>query len=188
VATLTLMRAVPWIPERAENARAVAAAAAPVTIVWDRDHSSALTFRRLIEAAGDQSAILLEDDIELCPDWRRRVEAVVAARPDQVIQFFSTRGSDVGRGPHDRPGADFVNSQCFYLPGRLAGPLRDQLAAEPVVPNGPGCLNDLALARVLKARRERYHQFLPSLVQHLPWRSAANPSRALHRDSLTYGR
>ena len=157
MSTLTLIMAAPWNPGRASNARALAEAAGdPARIVWDADHSASLTFAAVLSAQGDEPAIHLEDDVELCPLWRERAEEVIASRPGQVIQFFSTRPSDVGREPHDRPGRDFVNGQCWYLPGRLAGPLRELVAAEGPVPNGPGSLHDLAVARLLMARRERY--------------------------------
>lgn len=184
--TLTVIAAVPWDSERADNARRLADETGGV-IVWDRTRNAYETFLACLLMAGREPTIHLEDDVDLCPRWRERIEEAIAARPEDLIQFFSIRPSDVGKPSHYRPGRDFMNNQCWYAPARMAEPLAEAVAASKYrgMPKAP---YDSALHDFLGDRRERYWQHLPSLVQHLPWKSRINPRRPAHRQSLTYGR
>lgn len=183
--TPVIIRAVEWDSARAENALALQAATQGL-VAWDHDHRGGWWSFALAVACGQGAdgpgVIHLEDDVELSRDWRARVEAEIAEHPEDLVQFFSLRPSDVGRESHHRPGRDFCMTQCFYLPHRLVDPLLDAMDQSA----HKGSNYDLVLGQTLRAGHERYWQVLPSVVQHRPWRSVENRRRSSKRQSPTF--
>ena len=182
--TLVLIHAVPWDDQRAANARALRRATS-ATIVWDTTHENYDTYLAALAYQGSRDAIHLEDDVQLTSDWRAKAEAAIDGHRDGVVQMFSRRAADLTVGSRREPGANFLHNHCFYLPGRLAPGLRAFAAIWPerhtmISPS------DNAMAAYLAAEGESYWLHVPSLVQHLPWRSAVSPSRSAHRQSETF--
>jgi hypothetical protein len=178
------IRAVPWDDRRADNARALRTATGG-RIVWDVQHHAYVTWIDALRAAAGGAAIHLEDDVQLTEGWREKVEAVIAAHRDQVVQFFSMRGADETTGSRTEPGRTFLMAQCFYVPARLAGPLAG------FAPGWPGRIADptgvdLTVRALLVERGESYHLHVPSLVQHQHWRSVINPRRQPGRQSRSF--
>lgn len=185
--TLVLIRAVPWDVRRSRRARELAQRAAGL-IIWDEIHDGYDTWMNALNYAAmlNRAAIHLEDDVRLTNGWQAKAEAVIAARPHQVIQFFSNRAADVRDGSRDEPGRSFLMTQCFYVPARLAGPLA---AYAPRWPGRRGLHPteyDRGLADFLDRRGESYHLHVPSLVQHERWPSAISAKRTAVRQSRTF--
>ena len=88
--TPTFIQAVPWIPERTKRAVGLMRETNGL-IVWDREFSSFETYLDLLRAVGYGPAIMLEDDVDLVPNWREQVEEEIAKHPDDVIQMFTIR-------------------------------------------------------------------------------------------------
>jgi hypothetical protein len=179
----TVIRALQVEP-RAGNARDVAEATG-AHIIWDVSRNAMTTFLTALGYVGDDAALHLEDDIELTAGFNDKAAAVLAEHPDDVVQFFSNRAGDVTVGSRWEPGRSFMMNQCFYLP---AGMSRDLLAYAPTWrrreehPTG----YDLMLADFLKDAGLLYWLHVPSLVQHMPWRSEINSRRSAVRASRTY--
>ena len=65
----------------------------------------------------DKPAVHLEDDIELCNDFYKKICEAVAQYPDHIINFFSLRKKDYEiQKPYFEAGAKFMMNQCFYIP------------------------------------------------------------------------
>ena len=182
MATPTFIRAVSWVPERRSNARFLRRATGGA-IVWDACHSGAETLHTALRIAAGGPAIHLEDDVALTTNWRDKVEAVVAAHPDVVCQFFSIRKADTEVG--SRWDREWINSPCFYVPERLSTDLAAYMPRWQATTEKPG-LWDIGIGQFLRDRRERYWLSCPSLVDHLPWESADRPGRRLHRHPPTF--
>lgn len=181
--TPVLIMAVPWEPERTRRAVELARAT-DGEIVWDSTMNAMGTFRDLLRAAAEKPSgvLLLEDDVYLAPDWRARVEAVIAERPRQVCQFFAI-GSPAGG---ERPGVKFTSNLCVYLPAGMAADLLpysyEFVERYPHYATG----NDFVIRYWLRDHKLTYWLEQPSLVQHESWKSSINSRRPRNRRSHTF--
>ena len=175
------MRLVPerehWLPEILDQIP-------HLEIVRDHTRNARDSFLRNLLLVGDDAAVYLEDDIILTRDFTTKVEAVIAERPQHVINFFSLR-DDAAKGPRLMRGGSFSMNQCFYMPPGYASLLYDYHARWPErTLHRAAC--DLFLGSWLKSRGESYWQHVPSLVQHRVARSVIDPRRSSKRQSRTF--
>lgn len=179
--------AVPWDVQRAKRA-SMLRKATEGTVVWDQTQNAMDTFRLMLEQIvndGDHAALILEDDVQLAPNWREKVEAVIAERPNQVIQFFSMRpeAEERSRGSREMDGKTFISNLCVYLPAGYAGALLsysyDFVEKYPQFKTA----NDFVIRYWLRERREKFWLQVPSLVQHESWVSSINAKRPRWRKS-----
>lgn len=184
--TPTFIMAVPWVPERAQRAKELAADTRG-RIVWDEKRHAFHTWRLVMKAIGEGPAIVIEDDVILGEDWRNRAEAVISEHRADVIQFFSMRKADLTVGSRYEPGRSFLMNQCYYLPPGAAKALLDFTEdwdhAGQEHPTG----YDIAMAKWMQATKQKYWLHVPSLVDHEPWTSEINSRRPRNRQSLTFG-
>lgn len=184
--TRTLIQAVPWLPERTKRAITLSQLT-DGEIVWDQKKNAMDTWRLVMAAAGDDAVIVLEDDVELAENWRERIEAAIAERPLQVIQFFSMRGADLTVGSRYEPGRTFLMNQCYYLPEGYARQLLEFADGWEERTSKHPWGYDIAMATWLQGRKEKYWLHVPSLVQHEPWESQIDTRRPRRRQSATFG-
>jgi hypothetical protein len=173
------------VPERAAWLRPIKAQLRTLEIVPDRSRDAMDTFLRALRHAGDDPAVHMEDDAILCADFRAKAEAVIAARPGFVIQFFSRLAEDSARGSRLMSGQRFAYNLAFYLPAGYSA----QLAAYHARwPRRHELLNhyDLMMGDWFAERHEAFWLHVPSLVQHRVARSAIDPRRSSKRQSLTF--
>lgn len=162
-------------------------------VLWDENFAnptmdgrakSTASYLRALQVSGGDPCIHMEDDIILTRNFLAKVEAVIASRPNQLIQFFSMRNADKTKG--SRWDRSFSMNQCFYLPAGYGTLLLDYLPrwhrAHPEHPGG----YDLAMNAWLKSRKEAYWLHCPSLVDHRVCQSVADRRRSHHRQSLTF--
>ena len=145
-----------------------------------RDHWE--TFTRALEMAGEDSHIAMEEDVVLCRGFRDKVEAAIAERPKNVIQFFSMRRDDKTIG--SRWCRSFCMNQCTYFPAGYSSKVLAfsvSWSRRSEHPTG----TDLMVNDFLRARKEQHWIHVPSLVDHLPLRSEIG-KRSRGRRSLTF--
>lgn len=175
--------AVPWNEQRAERARMLRATTNG-RIVWDQQRNAWHTWSMVLGSLGDGAGIVLEDDALPVPGWLTLAERAVEEHPDDLIQFFSLRKSDIAKGSGYRPASSFLMNQCLYYPPGFA---RDLLAFSRnwheenrhEHPTG----YDICTADFLKSRKQRYWMHVPSLVDHEKWRSEINSRRPRNRQA-----
>ena len=92
-------------------------------LLIDKDHRPTESFIEQLQIISDCDAVLLEDDVLLCKDFKNRIEAVISQYPDQVINFYDrpweyykTHSSKV-----------FSWNQCTYYPKGLAKKIADEI-------------------------------------------------------------
>lgn len=180
--TRTLIMAIPWDQQRLKRAVQLSKQTEG-EIVWDKTHNAFDTFRLVLEAAGNDAVIILEDDVALAPNWREKIERGLEGHRHQVVQFFSLRGETES---HLEPGRTFLMNQCYYLPEGYAAELleftADWVEKNPKYKTG----YDIAMGAWLKSRREGYWMHVPSLVQHEKWVSEINSKRPRNRQSKVF--
>lgn len=142
------------------------------------------SFLRALLLAGDGPAVLMEDDVTLCPAFRRKLEAEIAARPRNVIQFFSMRSADLTVG--SRWDRKYMMSQCTYFPAgycaQLAAYLPRWCASHPEDPGG----YDVLVDQWLRERKEPFWIRCPSLVDHRVAASVMDRRRSSKRQARTF--
>lgn len=153
--------------------------------IHDEQHNAMETFLRALEAAEEEAALHMEDDVLLARDFLPRVQAAVTLNPSRVIQFFSMRAADKTIGAREEPGRTFLMGQCFYLPRMYSAALREFADSWDGHEEHPTGL-DTMVADFLKKRRERYYIHVPSLVQHRQCVSRIDPRRSRSRQSQTF--
>jgi hypothetical protein len=141
------------------------------------------TFLRGLEMSGDDASIHMEDDVILTRDFVAKVEAAIAARPSEMIQFFSMRKDDLTVGSrYDRA---FMMNQCHYFPPGHCRLLLEYARVWPGWATDPTGYDTL-MQQWMRSRKERYWIHCPSLVDHRVARSVINPRRSSRRQSLTF--
>lgn len=173
-------------PERLESLAALRAAIPNLVVVEDQIRNAMHTFQlALAHQASNGGVVHLEDDIMLCDRFVERVEAAVAERPDDPIQFFSRRGADAVQGSRWMPGSSFSMNQAFYLPRGMSGRLLEFSETWSRIEEHPTGY-DLMMADAFKSWKQRYWLHVPSLVQHRVGVSLIDRRRAWSRQSATF--
>jgi hypothetical protein len=152
-------------------------------VCWDTTRNAMNTFLDALRMAGDDPVIHMEDDAVLAENFRERVQAEIAKRPNTVIQFFSMRKDDIEVGC--RMDGNFLAAVCFYFP---AGYSKELLAYFPIWGNRkihPTGL-DTMIGDWLKKRKERYWIVVPNLANHQIGKSAIDSRRSSKRVSKTF--
>jgi hypothetical protein len=141
-----------------------------------------LSYRGALTQAGKTAVVLMEDDVILTRDFRRKLERVIAEHRREVVQFFSMRQADVDVG--SRYDRNFLMGQCVYLPAGYSQALLTWHWPGEAEQDGSG--SDLLLSDWLKSRNEPYWIHVPSLVDHRQGRSVIDPRRSSKRQSKTF--
>lgn len=157
----------------------------PDLIVVRNNENAMSAFCEALDSAGDDSALHLEDDIELCDNFYKRVTEIIAENPDTVIQFFSMRKDDLTIGTRYIAGRKFLMGQCFYLPKGMSKAIREYKETWKRIEEHPTGL-DTMIGDYLGDNKLQYLNICPNLVDHLPVKSLINPRRSTKRQSLTF--
>lgn len=154
-------------------------------IVWDKHRNAMETFLRATRLSGNDPVIRLEDDICLTKGWREKIEALIAERPDDIIQCFSRSKYDPVRGSRYKAGATFAYNVCQYLPaGVSAGILEHYEVWEDKEKHPTGY--DLLMGDYFSKTKRQYWLQVPSLVNHAITVSQIDRRRARSRQSTTF--
>lgn len=154
-------------------------------IAKDRIHDAMDTFKLSLEMAGDDPCVHLEDDIILCDDFVRKIEAEIAKRPNDVIQFFSMRKDDLTVGSRYINGSLFCMNQCYYIPPGMGTKLLAYMDVWDRYDTEPNAY-DYLMADFFKLNKIKYWNVCPNLVDHKVAKSRINPKRSSKRQSFTF--
>lgn len=149
-------------------------------VVKDYNHDAMGNFLNTMIVT-DKPCVHLEDDAELCNDFRAKIEAAISQYPNDVINFFSLRSRDYEeQKPFRVPGARYIGNVCFYLPagfGREIFEFYKRWWRKTEHPTG----YDLLMADWMKSKQMQYIQWFPHLVNHKVGKSLINPKRSSGR-------
>lgn len=165
------------------------------TLLVDKDHRPVESFIEQLELISDYDAVLLEDDVQLCKDFNKRLETVVKQYPGRVINFF-TRPWEYFK---TKESSEFSWNQCTYYPKGLAKKIamamrviykdmlenKDKLDKKYITSAGYiqyGRLESNALEKL----GIKHIQFRPCLVQHLDFKSLIGNDDGSDRTTLYF--
>lgn len=155
--------------------------------IVDKYRNATETFLRMLDSAGQEACLFMEDDIILCDNFTERVLHEINKRPDDVIQFFSMRKDDLTIGSRYITGSKYLMNQCFYLPKGMAKEILEFAKDWKGWEKDPTGLDTL-IASYLKSKKLRYWNVCPNLVDHKVQKSRIDSRRSSKRQSLTFER
>ena len=164
-------------------------------LLIDKEHKPVESFIKQLEIISDCDAVLLEDDVFLCKDFKNRIESIIKKYPNKVINFFTKPWEYFKTGIHD----EFSWNQCTYYPKGLGKKIakemnevysvmlknKDKLEKRYVTSAGYiqyGLLESKGLER-LGLTHIRYR---PCLVQHLDFNSLIGNDNDSDRTTLYF--
>jgi hypothetical protein len=135
----------------------------------------------------NSNAVFLEDDIELCLNFKDRVLNEIQKRPDDIIQFFSMRQDDLTIGSRYIAGYKYLMNQCFYMPLSVIKKVYDCFDEfETVRTDNRVGGTDSLIQYTLKKHKLKYWNVVPNLVNHTEGVSAIDKRRSSKRQSFTF--
>jgi hypothetical protein len=82
------------------------------TKLVDTEHKPVDSFINQLKLISDYDSVLLEDDLILCKDFKKRVEEVISNYPNYIINFFTAPNSYFKTKLCDK----LIYNQCTYYP------------------------------------------------------------------------
>jgi GR25 family glycosyltransferase involved in LPS biosynthesis len=148
-----------------------------------------LNLQRGWALAGDDAAVIFQDDIVLTSNFMDKLTAAVNQYPTEVIQFFSLKPSDTET--RFKPGSAFAGELCYYVPPGVAKLIYGHSIAfyealDPITSEHKYCPSDTCIAECFKIHKMRYLVWVPNLVDHLGVESKINPRRQKDRHSTSF--
>lgn len=136
-------------------------------LLVDTEHNARKSFVEQLESLAQKKddVVILEDDLELCKDFKNRIETIIKENKDEIINFFYNPRDWLETKIQEK----FCWNQCVYYPNDklklLAVEMRkqyelDKLEQHDVVENR--ALNKLGIKNLM---------YRPCLVQHLDFKS-----------------
>jgi len=163
------VRTVAWSPERQANVAILKRQLPELEVFTDTIGDGYALFFEVCHAINETGGVVLEDDVQLCQNFKARLESVVADKgANQVISFFERPKVAFETGYVG--GSNFFWMQCVYLPTGLPEKIigyHDQFKAERPK-EWAGMATDRLIAYALVKERLKYWRIRPTLVQHLP--------------------
>lgn len=130
------------------------------TLLVDTKHQPVESFLEQLEQISDDNAVLLEDDVILCKNFKQEIEKVIQQSPNIIINFFTmpnrffTTFMQIG---------GFVYNQCTYYPKGLG----KQLAAVICSIRQPYNQYDTLMDSAMRKLNIPHILYRPALVQHI---------------------
>jgi len=154
-------------------------------VVWDQHRSARLTWLSVLEAAGSDAVVVVEDDIILCKGFCKTVLQIISTHPMDLIQFHSRVKDDLAIGSRYRSGKSFCGNLAVYFPAGMSKALLEFSKDHPRWQTDPTGY-DLLMGDYMQLHKLRYWNHVPSLCDHLPLVSEIDRKRSRFRQSATF--
>ena len=134
----------------------------------DTEHKPIKSFINQLKYISNDDSILLEDDLILCKNFKKRIEEIVAQYPDSVINFYESPYNFYFT--EERRGIKYRFNQCTYYPKGVSKLIADKM--EEIWPRYQNIKQyDFLQAYAMDELGMSYISYRPCLVQHLNGRS-----------------
>lgn len=175
--TRYVVRHVSWSPERDLVVESMKQEIPNLEVYTDVFHDWYRAFFDVCDMIDETGAVLLENDVLPCKDFRNRVEAIIQEKgKDKVISFFEKPKTWLSTAYVG--GSNFSWMQCLYLPPGVPG--KAQRYFDEFRTTRPkqfkGVSVDIFLRYVFVKEKIKYWRIRPCMVQHLNLRSLAGHS------------
>lgn len=127
----------------------------------DTERKPVESFIKQLKYISQWNSVLLEDDLILCKDFKKKIEEVIKQYPDKIINFY-TRPNDYFT-THE--SSIFAYNQCTYYPKGVAVKLAVKM--EEGFKRNPRAQYDILENNALRDLGIIHVQYRPCLVQHL---------------------
>lgn len=179
-----VVRTVNWKPERKENVKIIKQKIPELEIFTDTIGDYYKLFFDICDEIDSTGAVVLEDDVLLCKNFKERLELIVLEKGfDKVINFFEK--PKVKLETAYIGGSNFLWMQCVYfppgLPGRFEKYYDEFRKRRPTKWRGNSV--DMFVSYVLVKEKIKYWRIRPTLVQHLPFDTAIGRARPKNRQT-----
>lgn len=152
-------------------------------VYWDDEHDPMKSYLHVCKnIIGDNPAVLLEDDVILTSDFKKKIENVISRYPDMLINFFSL--SKKFLKPHLKKGRYHCMAQCEYYPAGFGTEVYEAYKIWDKKDSDPTATD--FLAGFAWGNNKDYMIWCPSLVQHRECKSVIDPRRSSKRQSVTF--
>lgn len=128
-------------------------------LLVDTEHKPIESFIKQLKQISDYDAVLLEDDLILCKDFKNRIEEVINKYPNKIINFFYHQDEYYLTREEKR----YSNNQCTYYPKGLAYEIAQEMKNFIKCSDQYSWIENLALNKL----HLTHIQYRPCLVQHL---------------------
>lgn len=143
-------------------------------LLVDTEHKPVESFIEQLSIISDYDAVLLEDDLILCKDFKSRIEEVISEYYSNVINFFTLPNNYFTTHITDTP---FKFNQCTYYPKGISKLIGEAMKNKVKYHN---CGYDLIESWVLGELNISYVVYRPCLVQHIDFKSLISKSCERH--------
>lgn len=133
-------------------------------LLVDTEHNNVKAFISQIKylASLNEDVVILEDDVVLCRDFKRRIEDVINQHKNMLINFFYSPNTWM---PKEQECDIFLYMQCVYFPKHILKILADNLDKfYNLLKWGQ---SDFLVSKVLEQHKIKFLVYRPCLVQHL---------------------
>ena len=92
-------------------------------LLVDTEHKPVESFIRQLKEINEFDAVLLEDDVKLCKNFKEEIEKVISEHPNDIINFFYSPKKWFS----SYYTTDFAYNQCTYYPKGKAKTLAETM-------------------------------------------------------------
>ena len=172
------------VRERTEYVNEILKQIPDAIVYWDDEYHDAMKSYLHVcgQIIGDRPAVLLEDDVILTSDFKRKIERVIEEYSGMLISFFSL--SKKFTSPHFKKGREHCMAQCEYYPPGFGTRVVCAYETWPLRDTEPNATD--YLAGYAWGYANPYLVWCPSFVQHREVKSVINPRRSSKRQSITF--
>ena len=128
------------------------------TLLVDSEYKPVKSLIRWLNLMNEYDAILLEDDIILCKDFKNRIEEAINKYKDKIVNFFGEPRAYF----QTKEESNFHFLQCRYYPQGISSTIAKEL--EPYVDEPKVAPS---MCRVAIKLNLKLVQYRPCLVQHI---------------------
>lgn len=143
-------------------------------LLIDTEHKCGTAFLKQLEIINDYDAVLMEDDIILCKDFKNRIEEVISKYPNDIINFFTVPTIYF----QTYKTQNFSYNQCTYFPKGIAKKLLSVYNPRFHKESAEFLLNNMLCVTKIK-----HIKYRPCLVQHIDEGSLMNHNYGWYRRS-----
>lgn len=145
------------------------------TLLIDLEHNSGKAFVKQLDIINEYDSVVLEDDVILCKDFKKRIEEVINTYPNELINFFTQPTTYFPT----KKLSFFCYNQCVYFPKGFAKLIKDTLCKYNIDLNR----QEVIMRESLNKLKLKHLCYRPCLVQHIDKGSLMNHNPSFCRRS-----
>lgn len=148
-------------------------------LLIDNEHKPVDSFIKQLELISNENSVLLEDDLELCKNFKEEIEKIIIEHPNDIINFY-TMPNKYFKSKYSNV---FVYNQCTYYPKGIGKIVANEMTK--VRQKYKESAYDTLENKALRNLNILVYNYRPCLVQHLDHFSLITRSKVLINSRVT---